>query len=921
MSSSKNYPKILQLYPRNSQNEANFYIEGETFDHSISDISVITYRNDSVYHYQNQYFQVNNPISAFVFLITIKAELAEYDIAIYKHQSKSDSSLVVNRKSIVAGDTYLITGQSNAFHGILDENNEVKKGLYTSKYARSFGVFNLPDNRGDYNPADTLWNYSNQGNIGGLWGTELQKLIIEKYQIPVCIINGGTNGSSSEYNSLRDSLNPQALNTAYGRLLYRVKKAGLDKNIKGFFYRQGENEADGATLAWKPNFEKLYQNLKKDLPSINKFYLFQNNIYTFPNNLSGQLREHQRIMQEKYSDITSIATIGAEGFDGIHYSQNGHLQTGAEVFRIVENDFYSKTYDENIYSPNIQSAYFRNGRTELVLQFEQGQEMFFNTLGQKFEESIRKFFILNDGAVPISVSAINNKVCIKLDRESWATSVSYMPAYIKSGELGFPNYDNLIYNRLKMRPLTFENFPISTQTGKPEITATKVGKNVLINCSRVNEAKIYRIQYRHGADSEFENIIMLNENQLTNFLFRFESFVDNFEYDVSIDIRMFAINSDGTESDFSNIVHIDFYLKPPKIVAAKTISDSEIELELDQPIDPNLKYIVEYNSGKFSGDVKIESGNKFIISNLRGGTKYSFKVRVENLDETLFSKFSEPFVGYTLLAAPIGLVASQITPNETTLQWTYNDIFFVLFGSIFEIELSKDGVNFDNILKHNTNEFSANLKNLTEGTTYYIRLVAKSGDDIYSKYSEIIKINTLPVGPSNASIKSIKIDKIILTWKDNSNGEKAYQIFQKIGDSFEKIAEIEANSTEYIVSQLLPSTKYFFKIAAKGADGISEFSDTVSAETLTITNNEAEIFAEQFHIFPNPIEKLLFLESTQPSFKKYRVGIISQDGKSCLEQWVKQPKMTLNLENFPKGFYTLIIHKNGSTLHKKLLKN
>jgi Secretion system C-terminal sorting domain len=496
-----------------------------------------------------------------------------------------------------------------------------------------------------------------------------------------------------------------------------------------------------------------------------------------------------------------------------------------------------------------------------------------------------------------------------------------MPAYMKSGELGFPNYDNLIYNKLKMRPLAFENYPIYSQTGKPEITATKVGKNILINCTKVNEAKIYRIQYRHGADSEFENIITLNENQITDFLFRFESFYDNFKYDLTIDIRMFAINSDGTESDFSNIVHVDFYLKPPKIVAAKTISDSEVELELSQPVDPNLKYIVEFYSDNFSGTVKIESGNKFIISNLWGGIKYFFKIRVENLDETLFSKLSEPFEFSTLLVAPDSPKVTQIATHEAILQWNYYDVFFEFFGGIFEIELSKDGLNFDKILQLGTNEFSAKIKNLAEATTYYFRLAAKSKDNIYSDYSEILKFNTLPVGPSKASIKNIKINQMLLNWKDNSNGEKAYQIFQKKGDSFEKIAEIEANSTEFLVGQLLPNTKYFYKIAAKGKDAISEFTEIISAETLTITNNEKEIFSDHFRIFPNPIEKQLFVESILPIFEKFKIKIVSNDGKTCLEQSVEQSISKLNLENLPKGFYYLIIYKKGLVFHKKILKN
>ena len=85
---------------------------------------------------------------------------------------------------------------------------------------------------------------------------ELAKLLIEKYKIPVCIINGGSGSSTIEENMLYPE--QISLETSFGRLAYRTDQAGLKNDIKAIFYHQGESDTyQKNSLAYTDNFEIL----------------------------------------------------------------------------------------------------------------------------------------------------------------------------------------------------------------------------------------------------------------------------------------------------------------------------------------------------------------------------------------------------------------------------------------------------------------------------------------------------------------------------------------------------------------------------------------------------------------------------------------------------------------------------------------
>jgi len=109
----------------------------------------------------------------------------------------------------------------------------------------------------------------------GVWGMELAKLLVEKYKVPVCIINGGSGSSTIKENMLYPE--KISLETSFGRLTYRVDQAGLKNSIRAVFYHQGESDSETMerSLYYADNFAVLNSDWLRFYKGLEKIYLFQ----------------------------------------------------------------------------------------------------------------------------------------------------------------------------------------------------------------------------------------------------------------------------------------------------------------------------------------------------------------------------------------------------------------------------------------------------------------------------------------------------------------------------------------------------------------------------------------------------------------------------------------------------------------------
>lgn len=496
-------PQDYQLYPRNEKNEAAVPISGIVEATGYTYMSVMMSRNGSAVKYLRAPITYDSKgIGRFSTEAIIKAELAGYGFRVYACKT-TDSSLIVSRQKVVAGDTYVIMGQSNST-GFFNETAQ-------NEYCRTFGKITGTLNNDAYNPADTLWTLSNLGAGVGTMGIEFQKQLSQSSGIPNCLINAGFHWSSAASHATRTPGKPADLNTGYGRMLYRVQKAGVAGAVKAFIYRQGETEAYNEGFEWEKNFKLIYEHLKLDLPSIKKLYVFQIDIIFYPSMVGAELRDYQRRLPDIYPDIRNLATVGTREFDGLHYGQAGNTQGGFELSRLVKRDFYGATDTININSPNIKKVFYKSAdKKELILVFDEGQELVYPGTYQPNASTtleMRDFIYLDDAAGAVAAgTAQGNRITLSLKSAQNASRINYLPPYIEQTNVLHPFTGPNITNKLGMRAFTFYHVGIAGALEIPAISATVKTFDVTLEWTKVNGATSYQLERKSDIETVWKTI-------------------------------------------------------------------------------------------------------------------------------------------------------------------------------------------------------------------------------------------------------------------------------------------------------------------------------------------------------------------------------------------------------------------------------
>jgi len=303
--------------------------------------------------------------------------------------------------------------------------------------------------------------------------------------------------------------------------------------------------------------------------------------------------------------------------------------------------------------------------------------------------------------------------------------------------------------------------------------------------------------------------------------------------------RVRASTSAFFVSEYSNEVsaQTESNLIKPLGLRAEALSPFAVQLFWLDNNDKETAYKVQRSVGDESNFKEIAildfDVTNFKDDNLEPLTKYFYRIQASNLQGV--SDFSDVVAIETLEEvpnAPINFQAVPISTTEVELKWS--DVSDNETG--FEIERSRDTPdNFKVVGRTSQNSTSYINKDLEPATTYFYRIRAIK-DDIFSEYSSVVNVQTnlrkpkVPTRP-NAEVISETMGK--LTWEDESNNEAGFRIFRRVGisGSFEQIAEVGANVTEYVITGLTPDTEYYFQIRAFNSGGESPESREAKLRT------------------------------------------------------------------------------------------
>jgi hypothetical protein len=466
-------PQDYQLFPREKDNLGTISIEGILSSNEFQSYSIRLLRNGIIKTYKKSTLQFSNGAAKINESLKIPAELANYGLEIYGIKN-TDSTLIVRRSNLVAGDVFYVTGQSNAWIGPIDDL------VYQGEWCRTFGLVQGSENYGPYNPADTLWSLATGRARIGPFAAELARLLYQSEQIPIAIINSAAGGSEIDWHLKLDG-NMTALDGG-NIMYYKALKSKTLQKVKAIIYRQGEAEAadSKSPYTWGSKFTSLLQKYKRYFPNAQYVYNPQLTIYEYPNKNAALLREDQRqLSQNGY--VKSFATVGNSGvlFDRLHYTNPGYRQTANELFRLISNQIYKRPFSIEIQSPNIQKAYFMSEatRNKVHLVFEEGQQMrttqdttVVDAKGQQYKAKLAKYFYwdkTNVGSFEpyiTSIEAVANEVIITFNQAYAGNTIGYLPDYHRDFLTGTREYifpGPYMKNGLGMRAFGFSNFPIT----------------------------------------------------------------------------------------------------------------------------------------------------------------------------------------------------------------------------------------------------------------------------------------------------------------------------------------------------------------------------------------------------------------------------------------------------------------------------
>ncbi|GAB2556923.1 sialate O-acetylesterase [Spirosoma areae] len=467
-------PQDLQLYPRNANNQAEVVISGKVTDTGYTKIGMLVLREGVVTKGISQTLAPTGSNTAFKLASFIKAEPADYSFRVFVYKGQ-DSLLVADRKQIVCGDVYIMYGQSNALG--LAQLDDFYSFNFDDKYLRNatYPYQGTPNQMSWYQAKRPF------SSVGGP-GLTMQRLILQTYGIPTCILNGAQGGTAIDVLSSRDPINHANPMTFYGDLLYRAQWAGVAKQVKAIIWRQGEEDAGAGLPGYDAKFAKLYNQFREDYGEA-RIYVAQINLLANKQEGAAALRDFQRRTKYLFNNVETIATLGTPGYDGVHYDGLAYQRLGFEQFRQIARDFYGATDTLQVNSPDVKKVFYNARKDSITLTFDDQQRMvwksdtaFYNfATGQKVATREQKDYFYLDGQAGLVAGglAAGNRVILSLKQPASAKTIRYLPAYFSDNTSEFYNGPTL-RNTRGMRAFSFDGVPIAdaiapvtTLAGKP----------------------------------------------------------------------------------------------------------------------------------------------------------------------------------------------------------------------------------------------------------------------------------------------------------------------------------------------------------------------------------------------------------------------------------------------------------------------
>lgn len=471
------FPEHLQLYPRDLTTNQGTVVSSGLVDNagvSFTEMRLKVYRNHVLQTTETAALTYGAGTAPFSFSYDIPAELANYKFELYGFDGAE--TFIQEADSVVAGDAYVIQGQSNAVAEMRDGSANGNKSPYIRVFGRGFyfSATNI-----DWHLGQGDGKRNSHGNTGQ-WGLKFAREIIDNQNIPVAIFNGGHDGQPISFFQRNDA-DPTDVGTNYGKLLNRTQRAGLDQHIRGFFWFQGESDVSDhrTTNYYKGQFGTLISDWETDY-QVSNYYMVQIRDFAFVTaDQAFEIQEAQRQLADSVSKMEVISTSTLQHHtDDTHFPfTNGYEELGETAYQVVSRDCYGAA-DDNVSSPSVVSAAL-SGSAELSLYVLKTSDILSADAG------VQAYFTLEGTSETVTGVIISgSQIILQLsDIPTGLTGISYSTpegateSITNTNGIGLVAFHEFSIGTFPIELLTFEGEVIQSGIALNWETATETNNN------------------------------------------------------------------------------------------------------------------------------------------------------------------------------------------------------------------------------------------------------------------------------------------------------------------------------------------------------------------------------------------------------------------------------------------------------------
>lgn len=313
----------------------------------------------------------------------------------------------------------------------------------------------------------------------------------------------------------------------------------------------------------------------------------------------------------------------------------------------------------------------------------------------------------------------------------------------------------------------------------------------------------------------------------------------------SFQFRLRAENESG-QSQFSDEVTFQTLPerpgRPPKPQVKGKIHANHFRVKWEPPLDRGgadiRLYFVEISSGACFDRIYSGPDTEATCDRLHPGTTYQVKVACEGAGGT--SQFSEPLTVTTEAVVPDApsppYCNSPPGPYSVVLQWDKPDYNGGALVTEFEVELERIETHSRQII-HKGKETYCVASELSPGELYsaQVRSINRIGHGPWSDELTFTAGADLPYAPDMPTVVAVSPTHLTVSWTEpRTNGApiSEYRLEYALNgqeDAYQ--TTYQGIQTSADIRNLIPYTKYCFRVCATNLAGTSPFSSVASIET------------------------------------------------------------------------------------------